>query len=156
MAGAVERRHGTTIALGTAAALIRGPAGAGKSDLALRCLTTAPTALIPVPAQLVADDQTEITLCDAGLAVNAPDTIHGKLEVRGLGILNVPVVALATLRLIVELVASERIERHPDPTPKAQIMGVDLPVLHVAPFEASAPIKVLLALARLMQKNDRG
>jgi serine kinase of HPr protein (carbohydrate metabolism regulator) len=57
---AVENHHGTAIAIGSHAALIRGASGAGKSDLALRCLAVAPTALIPGPARLVADDRVEL------------------------------------------------------------------------------------------------
>jgi len=152
--GAAEIHHGTTIALGSYAALIRGPAGTGKSDLALRCLAIAPTALIPSPALLVADDQTEISLNGDVLKVDAPETIRGKLEVRGLGIVNVPATTRANLRLVVDLMAPERIERLPDPAPNTQIMGVDLPLLHLAPFEDSAPVKLLLALAQLMRKPN--
>src|SRR5689334_23520913 len=56
LAEASENVHATAIALGGNAALIRGAPGSGKSDLALRCLAIAPTALVPCPASLVADD----------------------------------------------------------------------------------------------------
>ena len=63
---------------GPIAVLLRGPSGAGKSDLALR--------LIDQGARLVADDQTELTPSDGVLLARAPQTIQGKMEVRGLGI----------------------------------------------------------------------
>ena len=57
MAAAPETIHATCIAVGGRAVLLRGPSGSGKSDLALRCLTLAPTPLTPLAAQLVADDR---------------------------------------------------------------------------------------------------
>lgn len=155
MDGAVEIHHGTAIALGQNAVLIRGPSGSGKSDLALRCLAFAPTALIPSPTLLVADDRVQITRADQHLKAEAPATIRGKLEVRGLGILSVPLIASAELVLVADLVAPDRIERLPDPAPETHFMGVRLPLLYLAPFEAAAPIKLLLALARTMQRDPQ-
>jgi HPr kinase/phosphorylase len=144
---ATETHHGTAIALAGNAALIRGAPGAGKSDLALRCLATAPTALIASPTTLVADDQVVITRTGQRLMAEAPATIRGKLEVRGLGIVTVPHLASAELVLVADLTAPELIERLPDPAPETDLMGVRLPLLHIAPFEASAAVKLLLALA---------
>ena len=152
MGGAAEIHHGTAIALGGMAALIRGPSGCGKSDLALRCLAFAPTALIPTPTLLVADDQVQITRTDQRLEADAPATIRGKLEVRGLGILNVPFISSAALVLVADLVAPDRIERHPDPAPDTYIMGIRLPLMYLAPFEASAPVKLLAALAQTLSR----
>ena len=53
--------------------------------------------------------------------------------------------------LIVELVAPEAVERLPDPPPRRDLLGVSLPLLRLAPFEAAAPVKLLLALARTAQ-----
>jgi serine kinase of HPr protein (carbohydrate metabolism regulator) len=145
---AVENHHGTAIALGGNAALIRGAPASGKSDLALRCLALAPTALIPSPTLLVADDRVQITRSGERLKAEAPATIRGKLEVRGLGIMTVPCTAGAELVLVADLVAPDRIERFPDPEPEVEIMGVRLKLLNLAPFEAAAPIKLLLALAQ--------
>jgi len=149
---AVESHHGTAIALAGNAVLIRGASGSGKSDLALRCLALAPTALIASPTMLVADDRVEITRKGERLAIEAPATIRGKLEVRGLGIVTVPFVASAELVLVADLVAPERIERLPDPAPVVELAGVRLPLLHISPFEAAAPVKLLLALAQRFRR----
>jgi HPr kinase/phosphorylase len=143
---ASETHHGTAIALAANAVLIRGASGAGKSDLALRCLSLAPTALITTPAMLVADDRVVLTRNGERLTAEAPATIRGKLEVRGLGIVTVPSLASAELVLVADLTAPERVERLPDPAPETELMGVRLPLLHIAPFEAAAPVKLLLAL----------
>lgn len=150
-----DTHHGTAIAVDGRAALIVGPSGAGKSDLALRCLSLATNTLIPAAAHLVADDRVLVSLDDGRLSVEAPETIRGKLEVRGVGILEVPYERTAELALIAELVAPGAVERLPDPTPTRELLGVSLPVLRLAPFEASAPVKLLLALARTDQKSSK-
>ncbi len=152
MDDAVENHHGTAIALAGNAALIRGAPGSGKSDLALRCLAMAPTALIPSPTVLVADDRVDISRSGGRLEVEAPAAIRGKLEVRGLGILTVPYVARAELILIAELTAPAGIERLPDPPEQTDIMGVRLPLFRLTPFEAAAPVKLLLALAQALRR----
>jgi len=149
---AIENHHGTAIALGANAALIRGAPGSGKSDLALRCLAVAPTALVPCPTLLVADDYVQISRTGPRLVAEAPATIRGKLEVRGVGIVTVPCVASAELVLVADLVTPDRIERFPDPPPETAIMGVRLPLLYLAPFEAAAPVKLLLALVQILKR----
>ncbi len=150
-----DTHHGSAIAVDGRAALIVGPSGAGKSDLALRCLSLATTTLIPAVAHLVADDRVLISWDDGRLSVEAPETILGKLEVRGVGILEVPYERTAELALIVELIPPGAVERLPDPPPTRELLGVSLPVLRLAPFEASAPVKLLLALARTDQKSSK-
>lgn len=147
-----DTQHGTAIAIGDAAVLIVGPSGAGKSDLALRCLALGPTPLFPAPAHLVADDRVIVELVDGALRVEAPAGIAGKIEVRGSGILAVPYVREAELRLIAELVRPEEVERLPDPPGARELFGVQVPLLRLAPFEASAPIKLMLALVRAARK----
>jgi serine kinase of HPr protein (carbohydrate metabolism regulator) len=150
VADAPEERthHGTAIAVDDRAALIVGASGTGKSDLALRCLALGPSPLIPTLARLVADDRVVLFPQEGRLRVAAPATIRGRLEVRGMGILEVPFVESAWLALIVELSAPEAVERLPDPAPRREVQGVRLPALRLAPFEASAPVKLLLALVR--------
>ncbi|SRR5579883_2378070 len=131
------RVHGTSIALGGDGILLRGPSGSGKSDLALR--------LIDEGAKLVADDQTELHLRGGELRMTAPAAIAGQIEVRGLGILRVPTVSEARLRLVVDLMPSANIERLPEPRFCA-LLDHDLPLVTLAPFEASATAKLRLAL----------
>jgi HPr kinase/phosphorylase len=142
---AVELVHGTAIASAGRGALIRGPSGSGKSDLALRCLMQAPTMLLPNTVELVSDDQVLVERDGRQLLVRSPPAIRGLIEVRGLGIIRIPAVELAQLSLVVDLVAADKIERMPDRR-SASIAGVPVPLLELAPFEISAPIKLLLAL----------
>jgi RNase adaptor protein for sRNA GlmZ degradation len=121
--------------------LLRGPPGAGKSDLALR--------LIDRGARLVADDQCELRCQDgaagARLVARAPASIAGVLEVRGLGIMEVPSLAEAPVALVVDLVDPEKVERLPEDATE-EILGLELPRVALNAFEAAAPAKLHLAL----------
>ena len=139
--------HATCVALRQGkswrAVLLRGPSGAGKSDLALR--------LIETGWRLVADDQTELSQQGKQLIATAPARIAGLIEARGLGIVKVgrdQLVRRAAVVLLVDLAHPGRIERLPEPM-REKILGVDRPVVSLAPFEASASAKLRLALAQI-------
>jgi serine kinase of HPr protein (carbohydrate metabolism regulator) len=145
---AAEVVHGTCVALGRRGALLRGPSGCGKSDLALRFLFLArrgPAAI--EPPTLVADDQVELRREGDRVLAAAPGSIRGKMEVRGVGLVNVKALATCELVLVVDLVEPQAVERMPEPGAIARLAGVDLPLLRLAPFESSAPIKLALAVA---------
>lgn len=134
------RVHGTAVALEGQGILLRGPSGAGKSDLALR--------LIDQGACLVADDQIELRRDGSFIAMSAPASIVGRIEVRGIGILEMPHLVSTPLRLVVDLKPSQEIERMPSPR-ECSYLGCVMPALTLAPFEASAPAKLRLALRSL-------
>jgi serine kinase of HPr protein (carbohydrate metabolism regulator) len=129
--------HATPVALDGRAVLLRGASGAGKSDLALR--------LIDAGACLVADDQSELARAGDGIVVRAPPAIAGLIEVRGIGIIRLKPVAEAPLSLVADLVPPDAIDRIPSARLE-RILGLDFPLIAVAPFEASAPAKLRLAL----------
>lgn len=137
--------HGTCVALGAHAALLRGESGSGKSDLALRFLA------LPDgdagPARLVADDQVCLTATGDGVTASAPAALAGLIEVRGLGIQPAPSVPAARLVLVCDLAATTEVTRMPpEPWDNTTIAGIALPVLKLAPFEASAPLKLRMAI----------
>src|SRR4051794_1485630 len=132
--------HGTSVAIDGAAVLFCGRPGSGKSDLALR--------LIDDGAVLVADDQTRLERRGDTLIASAPATIAGRLELRGVGILGVPSLAEAPLRLVVDLVPPASVERLPEPQ-SCELLGLTVPLIALAPFEASAPAKLRFTFAAL-------
>lgn len=146
LSNAADLAHGTAVALGAKAALIRGGSGAGKSDLALRCIALPPLAHVSLRAELVSDDQVRLAAKEGGIEVAPPATIAGKIEVRGLGILTLPYRALARLALVVDLVPPDEVPRYPLEPESATYLGMDFPLVRIAPFEASAPVKLVLAL----------
>ncbi|HEX5665358.1 MAG TPA: aldolase, partial [Hyphomicrobium sp.] len=116
--------------------------------LALRALAAPASSLVESSFELVADDQVVIRATEDGLTVLPPDRLQGLIEVRGLGIVTVPHRSEARLSLLVDLVGPHQMERLPDPWPTDVLLGVSLPVLRLAPFEVSAPLKLALALMR--------
>lgn len=135
----VTNIHASCVAVGKRGLLLLGPSGRGKSDLALR--------LIDRGAQLVADDRCDIWLDQGRLFCAPPETLAGKLEVRGLGIVEQSWTAPVPLSLAVRL--TDRYERMPPADQVEAIAGHELPMVMLSAFEASAPIKILLALDRL-------
>lgn len=144
-----ELVHATAIAFGARGVLLRGASGSGKSDLALRCIGLPCSQAAPGPAMLVADDQVLVEALPEGVFVSPPPTIAGLLEVRGVGIIQVPHTASARLELVVDLVASDQVVRMPVIEPGVNIAGVRVSAIRLAAFEASAPLKVALALDQI-------
>ena len=134
-----ETIHASTVAIGGRAVLLEGPSGAGKSDLALR--------LIDRGAALVSDDYTMLTRSGDLLLASAPETIAGRIEVRGVGILPLPYVGPISVAMIVRLQGQS--ERLPEPM-RRTIAGVSVPEFVIDPREHSAAIKVELALRHLL------
>ena len=133
-----EMLHASTVAIDGQAILIIGVSGSGKSDLALR--------LIDRGARLVSDDYTLLMRADGRLMASSVATIRGKLEVRGIGIIDCDALDTAPAALIVQV--DQAPPRLPGESAQT-IAGVTLPMIAIAPFEASAAIKVELALRRL-------
>ena len=131
--------HASTVAIEGRAVLITGASGSGKSDLALRLLDRGFT--------LVSDDQTIVKKTGARLCASAPPTIRGKLEIRGVGIVDMDSVDNVPIALVVEL--TSEIQRLPDDSRDRPLLGIPVPLISVDAKTASAPSKVALALDRL-------
>jgi serine kinase of HPr protein (carbohydrate metabolism regulator) len=134
-----ETHHASTVAVDGRAVLITGPSGAGKSDLALRLIDRGYT--------LVSDDQTIVRREGDRLVASAPPNIAGKLEIRGVGIVDMETAKDVPVALVVQL--TSEIERLPDERRERPILGVNLPLVSVDALTASAASKVSLALDRL-------
>ena len=134
-----ENLHASTVALDGRAVLISGPSGSGKSDLALRLLDRG--------FVLVSDDRTIVRKEGSRLIASAPETIKGKLEVRGVGIVEMEHQRDVPIALVVEL--SSDIQRLPDEGRERLILGAAIPLINVDAMTASAPSKVAVALDRL-------
>jgi serine kinase of HPr protein (carbohydrate metabolism regulator) len=120
------------------AILITGVSGSGKSDLALR--------LIDRGFTLISDDQTLVRRDGDRLIASAPPTIRGKLEIRGIGIIEVETANDVPVALLVELTGD--IQRLPDDSRERPILGINLPLVTIDATTASAAAKVVLALGR--------
>jgi HPr kinase/phosphorylase len=132
--------HGTAVDIDGWAVLLTGQSGSGKSDLAMR--------MIDRGAQLVGDDYVELHDSFGLPQVRPTERLAGKLEVRGIGIIEVEYRAASSLMLVVEL--GEDGERIPASLPQRDLHGWSLPLLRLNGFAASAPIKVQLLLKSIV------
>lgn len=128
--------HASCVAIDGRAVLIEGRSGAGKSDLALR--------LIDRGATLVSDDYTTLLRRDGALTARPPANLAGKIEVRGIGIVEMPHVADIPVGLIVSI--TDAPPRMPEGGRVRRIAGVELREIALPSLEPSAPIKVEIAL----------
>ncbi len=131
--------HAGCVAIGGRGVLIAGASGAGKSDLALR--------LIDRGARLVSDDYTLLAPDDGRLVASAPPRIAGRIEVRGVGIVDMPHLAAVPVALLID--ADDSPPRLPD-TETIVLRGVRIAYARLALREASAPLKVELSLKRIV------
>lgn len=129
--------HATSVAIDGRAILITGASGSGKSDLALR--------LIDRGAVLVGDDQLHLSADDNRLIAHVPETIAGRMEVRGVGIIAMKHESPMPVSLIIDLASSPA--RMPEPHSRT-LCGVSVPEVALAPFEKSSTLKVELALRK--------
>jgi HPr kinase/phosphorylase len=119
--------HATCVLIGEAGVLIRGPSGSGKSKLARELLSAAER--LGAFARLVSDDRTEVEASNGRLIARSVSPIEGRMEVRGVGILERSFEAAALVRLIVDCVAAPE-ARHPhESESSAELGNVRLPRL---------------------------
>ncbi len=129
--------HATCVEIDDRGVLIEGPSGSGKSDLALRLLGRG--------AKLVSDDYVELASKSRDLTATAPEKIAGKMEVRGVGLVDVDYTNEVKIALLIELTPRDEIPRLPDPRHK-ELGGIQVPVFALDAFDASAVDKIFLIL----------
>jgi HPr Serine kinase C-terminal domain len=123
--------------------LIEGPAGAGKSDLALRALDEG--------FCLVADDRVLLWTAEGRLFGRAPQSLAGLLEVRGLDVIDVGALPFAEIALIARCGTPDRV-----PAPRSEaLLGIATPLIELDPLEASAPAKLRRALSHFDAAHKR-
>lgn len=141
--------HASCVAIGAQGVLLLGPSGAGKSDLALR--------LIDEGAKLVADDRTILFVSRRALHAKPPASIKGLLEIRGLGIVELPVRAQVKIALAVRL--GREGARLPQPAIYHPPTGLkplrSPPLITLDARFASTPAKIRAALAAFSQNAFR-
>src|SRR5262245_25653584 len=102
--------HASAVLVGARAVLIRGPAGSGKSRLAMALLRVGTSGMLPF-TRLIGDDRVHVEPAHGRLLIRPADRLAGLIEVRGLGIRRLPYEPLAVAGLVIDLAAvdSERL-----------------------------------------------
>ena len=97
--------HATCVDINGSGVLIVGRSGSGKSSLAIN--------LIALGSKLVTDDQCEIVKKNNKLCVFKPTSLPSSIEIRGVGLVSVPMVVETSLDWVVNMDEAEK-ERMPD------------------------------------------
>ena len=137
--------HASAVLAGSRAVLIRGAAGTGKSRLAFALIEAGRSGALPF-ARLVGDDRLHVEAAHGRLLVRPAEPLAGLIEIRGLGIRRVAYESVAVVGLVVDLAAADA-ERLPGrESAVAEVAGIVLPRLGVAP--GAAPLPALFAALR--------
>lgn len=127
------------------AVMLMGASGAGKSDVALRLMT--------MGARLLSDDQTLLFEQDGRLFAEAPPSLYGRMEIRGVGIVKLEATRTAPVILAVRLEETADIARLPEPATHRLPQGLEgcaePPFLILRGLEASTPAKIAVAAAAI-------
>ncbi|MES2301541.1 MAG: serine kinase [Pseudomonadota bacterium] len=116
--------------------LIEGAPGTGKSSLAL--------ALIDRGAMLVGDDGVLLSAHDGRLIAAPHPEISGKLEVRNVGLVDMPVAAAIPVALVLRLDADA--PRFIDAPETVHLAGIALPLVHLFPDTPALALRAEIAL----------
>lgn len=125
----------SAVAIDGKALLIEGEPGSGKSSLAL--------ALIECGAQLIGDDGVELIREDERIIAAPPPNTAGKLEIRGIGIVDMPA---TTAQLSLILTLEETAERFRETADVREVLGVSIPTIPFVPGSIAPAERALWAL----------
>jgi hypothetical protein len=131
--------HASAVLIGAKAALIRGPAGCGKSRLAFDLIEAARSGTLPF-VLLAADDRVEVEARHGRLLLRPAPALAGLIELRGLGIRRLPFEPVAVAGLIVDLAAADAARLPAREAGEAVIAGIALPRLAVAAGVSALPL----------------
>ena len=137
--------HASAVTIGEAGVLIRGASGIGKSALAFGLISARPGR-----CRLIADDRVRLSAHHGRLVAFAPAEIAGLIEVRGQGVVSLPYLSPAVIRLVVDMVAAVEAPRMPEQEESITILeGVSLPRLALAAGSLDGAMRVAFAAERL-------
>ena len=111
--------HATCVDVNGSGVLIIGRSGSGKSSLAIN--------LLALGAKLVADDQCELVRKNNSCRIFKPASLPKSIEIRGVGLVSVPMVNETSLDWVVNM---DEVEKERMPTPQfTEIGGFRVPTV---------------------------
>ncbi len=130
-------RQASCVMLPTGALLIEGPPGSGKSSLAL--------ALIDRGAALIGDDGVTLEIRGSRLWASPPQNTSGKLEIRNVGLIDLPVTQGPVI-LLLRLDANA--PRFIEEAQQTEIEGVSIPTISLYPETPMLPLRAEWAVRK--------
>jgi HPr kinase/phosphorylase len=128
--------HATALIVGHRGILVRGPSGSGKSRLALTLLQSAGSGF----ARLVGDDRIQLAAVNGRVLMRPATALAGLIEIRGLGIVPAVHEPVAVADLVVDLAAADGARLPGSAVLTAEIEGIRLARLPVAPGMDAYPL----------------
>jgi HPr kinase/phosphorylase len=111
--------HATCVDVKGSGVLIVGRSGAGKSSLAV--------GLLALGSSLVADDQCELIVKNKGFSISKPTSLPNSIEIRGIGLVSVPMIAETSLDWVINM---DEVETERMPNLKfTEISGYRIPTI---------------------------
>ena len=111
--------HASCVDINGSGVLIIGRSGSGKSSLAIN--------LLALGSKLVADDQCELVQKNNSFCISKPASLPKSIEIRGVGLVSVPMVNETGLDWIVNM---DEVEKERMPTPQfTEIGGFRVPTV---------------------------
>ena len=111
--------HASCVDVNGSGVLIVGRSGSGKSSLAIN--------LLALGSKLVADDQCELIRKNNGFRISKPASLPKSIEIRGVGLVSVPMVNETSLDWVVNM---DEVEKERMPTPQfTEIGGFRVPTV---------------------------
>jgi HPr kinase/phosphorylase len=135
--------HASAVLVGARAVLIRGPSASGKSRLAFELIEAARGGVLRF-ARLVADDRVHLEAASGRLLVRPGEALAALIEVRGAGLLRMAYEPIAVVGLVIDLAAADAERLPAEDLRKAEIGGISLPRLAVAPGAVALPAVLAL------------
>lgn len=134
----MQPHQATAVEMGGRAVLIEGAPGTGKSSLAL--------ALIDRGAHLIGDDGVMLEARDGRLIASPHPKTRGLLEVRNLGLIDMPVHKEAAVALVISL--DSQAPRFIEGAQTVDRCGIALPLISMWPDSPVLAIRAEIALER--------
>lgn len=134
--------HACALEIDQIGILIIGKSGSGKTSLMMGLLERAKQE--NKEAYLVTDDRVHLKTSGEKLDAETPGTIAGLVEIRGYGVIAHPNKNTTAIKLVVELVKDESIERMPEQK-YYEFEGMRLPLLEVPIRHENQAVRIVFA-----------
>lgn len=99
---------------------------------------------LDIESTLVSDDQAILNVDEGSIIAIVPNSIAGKVEIRGFGIVSMAHIGRAKITLVVSLEEDEGIERMPEAETKT-LLGIKIPYLKLPIRHEAQAIRIVKA-----------